>query len=99
MENEKEKNKIKVYMTISIVTFLGSVLLFIAEFICKSMALLSMSNMKFMTDLPTIWEPPLVIASGACFAVSLLTCARALWLLWGKKKESYDDFSSYYDQD
>lgn len=90
---EKTKSKIIVYMTISVATFFGSILLFITEFICKSLTVLAMSNLKFSTELPIISEPPLIIASVVCFIVSILACGKTLLLL-REKKRSYDEVLS-----
>lgn len=75
-----ERNKIKIIVSMGIfsVFFISSVILLIANFISLNLVILAMSNMKYITDVPTIVEPVLVVLSGICFLISLFALTMSL---------------------
>ena len=73
-----EKNKIKIFFGLGVfsVFFISAVLLLISNFISRMFTILVMSNMNYITDVPIINEPLLVI-----FIISLLSLVMSILFL------------------
>jgi len=78
-----EKNKIKIFFGLGVfsVFFISAVLLLISNFISRMFTILVMSNMNYITDVPIINEPLLVILSIICFIISLLSLVMSILFL------------------
>ena len=78
-----EKNKIKIIFGFGVfcVFFISAVLLLISNFISRMFTILVMSNMNYITDVPIINEPLLVILSIICFIISLLSLVMSILFL------------------
>ena len=78
-----ERNKFKIVLEIVIfaIFFLGAVILLSMNFLLRSLTILIMSNMNYMTDIPVINEPILFVLSIVCFIVSLVALTKSILLL------------------
>ncbi|EFM40111.1 hypothetical protein HMPREF0379_0154 [[Eubacterium] yurii subsp. margaretiae ATCC 43715] len=78
-----EKNKIKIVFGLGVfsVFFISAVLLLITNFISRMFTILVMSNMNYITDVPIISEPILVILSVVCFIISLISLVISILFL------------------
>ena len=78
-----EKNKIKIIFGFGVfcVFFISAVLLLIANFVSRMFTILVMSNMNYITDVPIISEPVLLILSGICFIISILSLVMSILFL------------------
>jgi len=78
-----EKNKIKIIFGFGVfcVFFISAVLLLIANFVSRMFTILVMSNMNYITDVPIISEPVLLILSGICFIISILSLVISILFL------------------
>ena len=78
-----EKNKIKIIFGFGVfcVFFISAVLLLISNFISRMFTILVMSNMNYITDVPIISEPILVILSVVCFIISLISLVISILFL------------------
>ena len=77
------KNKIKIVFGLGVfsVFFISAVLLLISNFISRMFTILVMSNMNYITDVPIISEPILVILSVVCFIISLISLVISILFL------------------
>ena len=70
-----ERNKIKIVFGFGIfsVFFMSAVLLLISNFVSRALLILTMSNMNYSTSVPIIVEPVLVVLSGICLVISIIS--------------------------
>ncbi len=77
---ERKQSKIAFGFGVFNVFFMVSVLLFITNFFCRMAIMVTMSKMNYMTEIPLVVEPILVILSGICFTVSMIALVTSILL-------------------
>ena len=78
-----ERNKFKIVLEIVIfaIFFLGAVILLSMNFLLRSLTILIMSNMNYITNVSIVGEPVLLCLSIVSFIVSLVALTKSILLL------------------
>ena len=78
---ERNKFKIVLGLVIFAIFFLGAVILLSANFLLRSLTILIMSNMNYITNVSIVGEPVLFCLSIVSFIVSLVALTKCILLL------------------
>ena len=78
---ERNKFKIALGLVIFAIFFLGAVILLSANFLLRSLTILIMSNMNYITNVSIVGEPVLFCLSIVSFIVSLAALTKSILLL------------------
>ena len=78
-----ERNKFKIVLGLAIfaIFFLGAVILLSMNFLLRSLTILIMSNMNYITDVYIVGEPILFCLSIVSFIISLVALTKSILLL------------------
>ena len=78
---ERNKFKIVLGLVIFAIFFLGAVILLSMNFLLRSLTILIMSNMNYITDVTIVGEPILFCLSIVSFIISLVALTKSILLL------------------
>ena len=78
---ERNKFKIVLGLVIFAIFFLGAVILLSMNFLLRSLTILIMSNMNYITDVSIVGEPILFCLSIVSFIISLVALIKSILLL------------------
>lgn len=78
---ERNKFKIVLGLVIFAIFFLGAVILLSMNFLLRSLTILIMSNMNYITDVSIVGEPVLFCLSIVSFIVSVVALIKSILLL------------------
>lgn len=84
---EKIKIKIMVGFGVFAVFFLSAIVLLVTNFVVRMSVASVMSNMNYITDIPIVVEPILVILSFICFVLSVVALVYSLSFLKEQLKQ------------
>lgn len=83
----KIKIKIMVGFGVFAVFFLSAIVLLVTNFVVRMSVASVMSNMNYITDIPIVVEPILVILSFICFVLSVVALVCSLSFLKEQLKQ------------
>ena len=78
---ERNNFKIVLGLVIFAIFFLGAVILLSMNFLLRSLTILIMSNMNYITDVSIVGEPILFCLSIVSFIISLVALTKSILLL------------------
>lgn len=84
---ERIKIKIMVGFGVFAVFFLSAIVLLVTNFVVRMSVASVMSNMNYITDIPIVVEPILVILSFICFVLSAVALVYSLSFLKEQLKQ------------
>lgn len=84
---ERIKIKIVVGFGVFAVFFLSAIVLLVTNFVVRMSVASVMSNMNYITDIPIVVEPILVILSFICFVLSVVALVYSLSFLKEQLKQ------------
>ena len=83
----KIKIKIMVGFGVFAVFFLSAIVLLVTNFVVRMSVASVMSNMNYITDIPIVVEPILIILSFICFVLSVVALVYSLSFLKEQLKQ------------